>query len=246
MQCMIIPAAGRGTRLNSDLPKLLFKIQGVSLIEYVLRRHSEFIQHFVVVIHPDMQEAVSRELDKCGYDYSLAYQTQATGMLDAILLASDNVRTLDPTTIWISWCDQVAISQKTASTLNQFTSELGEFGMALPTMTKSEPYIHLSRNTQGQITDILQRREGDAMPRVGENDCGLFAMTIATYLQQLPEFTRSMVIGTATAERNFLPFIPWLTKRAAVNTFAVENINESIGVNTIEEAETLAKHFQDI
>ncbi len=33
---VIILAAGKGTRMNSDLPKVLHKLQGKALIDYVI------------------------------------------------------------------------------------------------------------------------------------------------------------------------------------------------------------------
>ena len=71
------------------------------------------------------------------------------------------------------------------------------------------------------------------MPEVGESDMGLFSTSAETYFESLVEFGRRARTGAATGERNFLPFIPWLSARgAAVRTFSCEDEREAVGINT--------------
>jgi hypothetical protein len=106
---------------------------------------------------------------------------------------------------------------------------------ALPLVTRRDPYIHFDRDAAGRLSGIRQRREGDAMPDVGEGDMGLFALTRRTYDVLLPEYAESVTRGSGTGERNFVPFVPWLAQRERVATFACTDERESIGVNTPEE-----------
>ena len=78
--------------------------------------------------------------------------------------------------------------------------------MVMPSIVKSEPYIHLVRNEDGKIIDLLHRREGDHLPDPGESDMGLFSVSRSAYLELLPRFADEAVTGHATRERNFLPF----------------------------------------
>lgn len=245
MTRMIIPAAGRGTRLQANVPKLLFEVDGKSLIQHVMSCHAPHVDGFIVVIHPDMERAVRDHLEQTQWPCQLAFQESATGMLDAILLAADCVRSHDDPNISISWCDQIGISAKTSAQLHHEVMQLDQYGMVVPTVTKPDPYIHLERDAHGAVSRILQRREGDVMPNIGENDCGLFALTRATYLEWLPEYAKNVTGGSATQERNFLPFIPWLARRAKVRTFSVENINESVGINTRDEARKLSEELPE-
>lgn len=248
MNVMIIPAAGRGTRLEFDGPKLLFPLQGKPLIEYLLHRYSDLVDHFVVVVNPMDAQYVEQHLATLDYSYELALQTEPTGMLDAILAPLDNLDSERINQIWITWCDQVGIRQTTAETLHQLLLEndqdMSGPAIIFPTVKKENPYIHMQRDEQGEIKRVLQRREGDEMPEVGENDCGLFAMNRVAYFKFLPEFSRFGVEeiqaqGAATKERNFLPFIAWLFGKAKVVTFAAASASESIGINTLADAQTL-------
>ena len=72
------------------------------------------------------------------------------------------------------------------------------------------------------------------MPEIGESDAGLFALSAAAY-DALRQFGAGAEIGDRTAERNFLPFIPWLARTHRVVTFACTDVREAIGVNTAAE-----------
>jgi hypothetical protein len=71
---------------------------------------------------------------------------------------------------------------------------------------------------------------------MGESDCGLFSLTRQAYVDWLPEFAASsQARGAGTGERNFLPFIPWLQSRGAIETFPAMEPIECVGVNTPQE-----------
>lgn len=113
---LVVPAAGRGTRLGRPEPKLLVPVHGRAMIDHVLDRHRHTSPHSVVVVSPSAVAAVERHLaGRTGV--SVAIQAQPTGMLDAILAATELVRPHAPAEVWISWCDQVATSQRTLDRL---------------------------------------------------------------------------------------------------------------------------------
>jgi len=241
---MIIPAAGRGTRLSFSGPKLLYPINGQPLLHYLLERYKPFVDRFVVVINPDAESDVRDFLDSSNVDYLIDFQHEATGMLDAITIPMDALDEEGISNVWISWCDQVSITAETASHLSSELESLAnsnevEF-MALPTAKVENPYIHMQRDQQGKIVKVLQRREQDDMPEVGENDCGLFAMSSKAYFQGLREFANiDQVLGGETKERNFLPFIAWLNQYAPVNTFPSHSDIETVGINTVDDAQKI-------
>ena len=115
--------------------------------------------------------------------------------------------------------------------------------LILPTVRRHHPYIHLQRDVSARIVRVLHRREGDALPDVGESEMGLFSLSRAAYLEQLPEFAGQPEIGAATGERNFLPFIPWIAARGGVTTFPCVDEEESIGVNTPEDLRAIEAYL---
>ena len=119
--------------------------------------------------------------------------------------------------------------------------------MAFPTIKKEDPYIHFARDEEGTIVQVLQKREHDVMPEIGENDCGLFGLTASTYFSLLPQYEKSLEsaqVGSATQERNFLPFISWLHNRGKVVTFEAASEAEAVGINTVEDANQILQMWR--
>jgi bifunctional UDP-N-acetylglucosamine pyrophosphorylase/glucosamine-1-phosphate N-acetyltransferase len=241
---LVVPAAGRGTRLGSALPKVLTEVGGRPMLDWILDRHRPFCAHVVLVVHPDDRAVVERYTRGRPEPMAIAEQAAATGMLDAILCGRERALTLPGDRIWITWCDQVLISRGTVDRLADCEGRAPNPAAAFPTCRQVNPYIHFDRATDGTLLAVRQRREGDEMPPVGESDAGLFSLARETLVFELPAFAQVAPRGPITRERNFLPFLPWLAKRAPVLTFDVPP-HEALGVNTpddrIEAARRLAE-----
>jgi len=194
----------------------------------------------VLVVRPADLARVRAACASAPVPCDFAVQESPTGMLDAILLAGEPLASDPPARVWITWCDQIAMRPETIQRLRESPAAL-----AMPTVVRQHPYIHLARDAQGRIARVLHRREGDAMPDEGETDAGLFSLSRSAYFELLPRFAAGLTApdGAATRERNFLPFIPWLHAQADVHTFPCASWIESVGVNTPEDVALVAPHL---
>ena len=246
---LIIPAAGAGTRLQSTMPKVLSPVNGRAMIDHLLDRYKAAVHRFVLVVHPSFESDVRRHLGQRApsLDIEYARQPEPTGMLDAILLASDAAERKPPRRVWITWCDQIGVHPDTISTLSRMSDARADAPAIFPTSRQTTPYIHFDRDGEGRITAVRQRREGDAMPSAGESDMGLFSLSPDAYFNLLPEFGREAARASATRERNFLPFMPWLADRGKpVLTFPSANELEAIGINTPEDRRRLEAYLRSL
>jgi dolichol-phosphate mannosyltransferase len=242
-RALIVPAAGLGTRLQSALPKLLVEVDGVPMIDRLVTLYKAYVGATIVVTNPASIDAVRLHLrDTPGME--VVVQERPTGMLDAIAIAGRCAAAANAASVWITWCDQVAVHPRTIARLAQLTASHPNAALVMPTVLKADPYIHLERSGAGRITRVLHRREHDTMPPVGESDMGLFALTSAAFNRLLPAYAEEVGVGAATGERNFLPFIPWVAERAEVVTFPSEYPEEATGVNTPEELNTVETYLR--
>jgi len=243
---LIIPAAGAGTRLGSPLPKLLVPVAGQPMIDRLLALYAPFVERVVVVVAPSAAQQVRQHFGGGAAEagrITLVVQAEPTGMLDAILLARPEVLHSRAEAVWITWCDQVAVRAETLARLASEEQQHPDAALRLPTVLRDAPYIHFERDTAGEITRVLHRREGDAMPDTGEADLGLFALSRFAYLELLPRFAAELPRGTGTGERNFLPFIAWLKGRGVVRSVAATHWVESVGVNTPADLALVEAHL---
>ncbi len=219
------------------------------MIDYLFDRYRDAVRRVVLVVHPSFEVDVKRHVEKMGsgLDVQYAQQPSPTGMLDAILLARDAAVQRPASRIWITWCDQIGVHPDTITTLRRLSEEHAETPVILPTAQQTPPYIHLDRDSDGRITAIRQQREGDDMPPVGESDMGLFSLSPDAYFNLLPQFSGEATQASATRERNFLPFVPWLVQRGhSVVTFPSTNGMESVGINTPDDRRRLEAYLRDL
>jgi hypothetical protein len=91
---------------------------------------------------------------------------------------------------------------------------------------------------------VLQAREGDEMPPIGESDCGVFLVQRADFYERLARYVDSPSDrGALTGEINFLPFL--VSEHAGferICTMRGIDPRETLGVNTPEDA-ALAQHY---
>ena len=240
---LIVPAAGTGSRLKSALPKLLVPVAGRAMIDHVLALYAGIATRAALVVQPSALSGVRQHLDAAPMPVDLFLQTEPTGMLDAIQLARPVVERYRPRRVWITWCDQIALHPATIDALRRADDAVPEPPLALPTCRRADPYVHLDREGD-RITRVRHRREGDAMPDVGETDAGLFELSLDAYLSDLPAYAAAPEIGARTGERNFVPFVSWMSARGPVVTVACSSPEEAVGVNTPDELERTAAHLR--
>jgi CTP:molybdopterin cytidylyltransferase MocA len=205
--------------------------------------YQPFVSRIVLVVHASFAERVEQHVAGWGVPVSIAVQERPTGMLDAILLGSADVRAASPDSVWITWCDQVGVHPATVSRLAEAVAAHPGAAVVLPTVRRSSPYIHFDRDAGGTIVSVRHRREGDVMPERGESDMGLFSLSASAFLDLLPAFATEVERSAGTGERNFLPFIPWVAARHEVATFSPVDEAEAVGVNTPEELAAVERYL---
>jgi bifunctional N-acetylglucosamine-1-phosphate-uridyltransferase/glucosamine-1-phosphate-acetyltransferase GlmU-like protein len=241
---LVIPAAGSGSRLGAQLPKLLVPVNGRPMIEHLLALHGGAVGAVVVVVSPQARAQAADALRTSPHPVSLVVQESPTGMLDAILLARPAVEAVSPRRVLVTWCDQIAIRPETAASVVEAARQTPEPALVMPTCRSEDPYVHLVRDDQGRIVRVLHRREGDEMPTTGESDAGLFDLSAHAYLDLLPQYAAAPEVGARTGERNFVPFVARVGAHHRVVTIPCREREEAIGINTPEELARIEAHLR--
>ncbi len=235
----IIPAAGRGTRLGSSSPKILFELAGRTILDWLLDFLLPRCSRIVIVASPSGTDEIRRAASARSSSIAIAIQSEPLGMANAVecglpLIETENVLTI--------WGDQAAVRPESLD----FSMSLHQRSCALatvPTLWRRDPYIHFDRDAAGSITAVRQSREGDTMPADGESDSGLFLFrtrALARYLKQMRE--SSTGIGARTREQNLLPILPLMDSLPGnVISARIISDQESMGVNTPADARLLSE-----
>ncbi|MFA6194917.1 MAG: NTP transferase domain-containing protein [Patescibacteria group bacterium] len=81
MQQIIVMAAGRGTRMKSELPKVLVPLKGRPMLDYLLGSISKTAQALkpIIIVSPDNKEVIAAALKKYDVQYVIQEQQLGTG-----------------------------------------------------------------------------------------------------------------------------------------------------------------------
>jgi bifunctional UDP-N-acetylglucosamine pyrophosphorylase / glucosamine-1-phosphate N-acetyltransferase len=242
----MIPAAGRGSRLGYDKPKILYPIAGRPILEWLLDLFAPHSRRIVLVLSPDGRPHVQAELDRLKASNTvIAIQETPTGMGDAIERGLPLVETEH---VALVWGDQVALRPESVSACLQLHQGPPAPALTVPTLWREKPYIHFERDAAGHISGLRQAREGDPMPERGESDTGFFCFQ-TDVLRSLLAVLRiaSHLRGSATGEFNMLPAIPLAARLGhPVLTPNIVSMEETIGVNSKEDAAVVETYLRKI
>jgi bifunctional N-acetylglucosamine-1-phosphate-uridyltransferase/glucosamine-1-phosphate-acetyltransferase GlmU-like protein len=237
----LVPAAGRGSRLGADVPKVFVPIlPGLTIWDSIHRQISRVSDAIVLVLSPEGADY----LEKHGAEFSparlaqtrIAVQPVPRGMGDAIFGAADFWRDFDD--LLIVWGDQFNVSLETLRSCIELHSRRTGPALTLPVVRSPQPYVEYLFDAAGRLTQVRQSREGDACAAGGFSDIGVFLLSGGKALvEEWERYLAQGNPGSTTGEVNFLPFLAHLSSAAhwPVNRHECADPAEAIGINTPEE-----------
>jgi bifunctional UDP-N-acetylglucosamine pyrophosphorylase / glucosamine-1-phosphate N-acetyltransferase len=235
---VVIPAAGKGTRLGVSMPKILYPVAGKPILDWLLNLFLPVMNGVVVlVVAPWSRDAVEQAARERTSRIRIAVQEVATGMGDAVEIGVREVTTEHTAVVW---GDQVALRRSSVEAVLRIHEGPLRPAVTFPTVQRRSPYIHFEREAGGKIAALRQAREGDAMPAVGESDTGFFCFRTAVLRALLTESRQSGERGAGTGEFNLLPILVRAAKEYTVVTPSVVREEETVGINTAADAARVA------
>jgi bifunctional UDP-N-acetylglucosamine pyrophosphorylase/glucosamine-1-phosphate N-acetyltransferase len=119
---LVILAAGKGTRMNSALPKVMHEIAGLPMLGHVIHNGLQAgFEKIVLVTAPD-QQSVRQKADDIHPNIRHAIQEKALGTGDAVAAALDQLHDADRTVIVFG--DTPLMRQKVLTALAETESDL--------------------------------------------------------------------------------------------------------------------------
>ncbi|MFJ2369554.1 NTP transferase domain-containing protein [Microbacterium sp. NPDC087665] len=238
----MVPAAGRGTRLGADLPKILVPVARGHRVWHLLHESlSTVADHVHVVLSPD-GETLFRDLamsEIASGLVSTGVQPIPIGMGDAVFRDAESWSADDD--ILVVWGDQVNLRATTlVRTVEAHRDGTGP-RLTMPVVRPAAPYVEYVFHDSSLVA-VKQSREGDSCRPGGISDVGAFLLTAEglkeawqTYLDRI----RDDELGQLTGEVNFLPFLAYLSRDLGWAVTTVEAVDqvEARGVNTPEDLE---------
>lgn len=241
--CAVVPAAGRGSRLGLDIPKVFVSLlPSLTIWDALHEKLARVAGRIVLVLSPEGNNFVAgNQAAFAAESFSgtvLACQNEPLGMGDAIFGAADFWR--DAGELLIVWGDQFNLSSETLRGCVELHAAQKGPALTLPVVRVDAPYVEYVFDSAERLTAVRQSREGDVCAANGFADMGVFLLTGGeALLREWERYRAGQQAGAATGEINFLPFLVHLSSVAGwpVARYERTDSREALGINTPEDLE---------
>lgn len=227
----VIPAAGKGSRMNLDIPKILIKIgKKKSVIDLLIDKVKKHSHKIVFIVNNKHQNKIRKYLNenyKNKINFNLVLQKKPLGMFDAVYRSFKYLKNYKK--ILIIWGDHIGVQKKT---IDQICSiKTSKQKIILPLLKIRKPYVEYVFSKR-KLIQIRESREGDKVSKFGLTDLGTFLFFSNNFQKNLIEFKKKKIKGNITREQNFLPFILFLSKNKwNIEKTIFKNKIQSRGIN---------------
>lgn len=236
----IILAAGKGTRMRSDLPKVVHPIGGRPMVCAVVDAVRAAGCGKIVVVVGYEQEKVREAL--AGYDVEFAVQTEQHGTGHAVMAAADAMRGVTGE-VFVLAGDGPLIRPKT---LRELLSRHRHSGSAasLATSVIEDPtgYGRIVRDDQGRFRCIVEHKNAtDEQRKIREVNPSYYCFDAATLFSTLKRVEKNPASG-----EYYITDVPDLLLRDGKRVEVVEAVpsEDVLSINTPEELAKVDRMFR--
>lgn len=226
----IVLAAGAGTRMKSEKPKVAHEVLGKPLVNWVVDAAEEAgVSTIVAVVGHKREQVIPLVQDKA----RIVVQAEQRGTADAVLSCANALAGFDGSVLVLSG-DCPLISAETMRALADLR-EREDAAVVVLTMRPEDPfgYGRIIRDADGRVERIVEQK--DATPEeaaVGECNSGFYCFDAKALFDALGQ------VGSDNAQGEFyLTDVLEISRNAGRAVLALEaaDVTECLGINTPEQ-----------
>ncbi|EDY87131.1 UDP-N-acetylglucosamine diphosphorylase/glucosamine-1-phosphate N-acetyltransferase [gamma proteobacterium HTCC5015] len=239
MTCnIIILAAGKGSRMYSDTPKVLHKLAGKPMLGHVIDTAQALSPQQVVVVYGHGGDQVQREMAVYeGLDW--AEQAEQLGTGHAVQQALPKIVPADVSLVLYG--DVPLIK---AQTLQALLDQAASGALAVLSVEPESPagYGRIVKDSSGVVTAIVEEKDAsDAQKAIREVNTGVMAIPGAHIEQWLGQLSND----NAQGEYYLTDLVAMASEQGVgVTSVVCADENEVAGVNNKVQLAALERHYQ--
>lgn len=222
----IILAAGKGTRMKSDLPKVLHKVAGISMLEHVFRSVNAINPEKTVTVIGHKAELVEQVL---AGQTDFVRQTEQLGTGHAVMMAEPVLENLTGQTLVIAG-DTPLITGESLKNLIDFHINHKNVATIL-TAEADNPfgYGRIVRNQHDEVLKIVEQKDAsDFEQQIKEINTGTYVFDNARLFEAL----KNINTNNAQGEYYITDVIGIFRENGEkVGAYTLKDFDESLGVN---------------
>lgn len=229
---LIIPAAGSGSRLRSEAPKIFTHLKGgKTIFDLIMDQAKMHFDEVVLILSPDGVSYLKNNFSQIPQNLTYLIQHTPTGMFDAIDIALSEIFLKSMTEkVFIQWGDQPFIDKELYLKLSD---DLDQSDASIPLIWVKDPYVQFKFSNNK--VSILESRENDRCDKAGFKDMGLFTFQKDKLNHIWDEYKMNDQTGNVTNEKSFLKIIPKFLNKYSVYWRLDQPSFKGLGINTPDE-----------
>lgn len=222
----IMLAAGKGTRMKSDLPKVMHKVAGITMLEHVFRS--------VLAIKPEKNVTVIghkadlvREVLEGQSEFVL--QTEQLGTGHAVMMAEEQLANLDGQTLVIAGDTPLITGDSLVNLIEHHVKHKNVATILTAEADNPFGYGRIIRDKHGDVTKIVEQKDAtDFEQLVKEINTGTYVFDNKRLFEALKNITTDNAQG-----EYYLTDVISIFKEAGekVGAYKLRDFDESLGVN---------------
>lgn len=234
---ILVLAAGKGTRMRSDLPKVLHPVGGKALVEHVVDTARQVGGEQILIIIGHGAEKVEERM--AAADVKFVLQVQQLGTGHAVQQALPQLR--NDATVLILYGD---VPLTRPETLQKLISGVGEQQMGLLTVNMPDPtgYGRIVRDQNGSVIAIVEHKDAnDDQRKIAEINTGIMAVKAKHLQKWLPQLSNNNAQG-----EYYLTDIIAMAKAdgIAIHVEQPNAVEEVEGINNRQQQAALERFYQ--
>lgn len=234
----VILAAGEGTRMKSDLAKVLHEINGHPMIEHVLNALSDVSPSRTVIVVGHQAEAVKERLsgDDIGVEgLTFALQSERLGTGHAVMQAKPALDGFEGT-IMVLTGDTPLLEKSTLAGFLRFHRESGASATVMSAEVEDAAgYGRILRDDNEDLLGIVEHKDATPEQReIGEYNSGMFCFESDILFSALERIDTTNVQGEYYLT-DIMGILRSDGRRVAV--FKIDDADEVMGINDRDQLE---------
>lgn len=220
----IILAAGKGTRMKSELPKVMHTVAGRPMIEHLVNKLEQMKVDEIIVIVGHKKELIQ---DYLGERVTCIEQKEQLGTGHAILQAKEHLKNVDGQTLILTG-DTPLLSIETLE--GMFIKNEKKDGVVLTThMQEPFGYGRIVRNIYDIISSIVEEKDADYnQKQITEVNSGIFCFDN----QSLFSLINKLDNNNNQNEYYLTDMVQIFNQnKKSFDSFTISNADEAMGIN---------------
>jgi UDP-N-acetylglucosamine diphosphorylase/glucosamine-1-phosphate N-acetyltransferase len=237
--CALILAAGKGTRMKSDLAKVLHVLNGKPLLYYSLAAAKEAGAEKIVAVIGHQADKVREEFTDSGCIF--VEQNPQLGTGHAVLQAKDVLADYNGLTVIL--CGDVPLLK--ATTIKSLIDNHLTAKAVVSVLTTIPPppyaYGRIVKDDQGNVLKIVEHKDAtEDEKKIGEINTGIYCVDTQFLFSALGKVTNNN-----QQKEYYLTDIVEIARREGVKvkSFIASDYVEVMGINTLEELSRAEKYL---